>query len=191
MVRNTEAPRVYATSRELESEMASDLGEERVKRYREMANTVEGRQFLAKTMKESHPELNGDAEHVAAERDLNYGEARRKESWAAYLVKAPFRAAGWTLRETFGKRPILSTAALLALLYFTGGGSSLLVMLQRWISKAPDMKVAEIAGSVLPAAAPAGALNVGPGIGTLPFQPVPGLSAGPNMNPITTVPFTK
>jgi hypothetical protein len=129
---------------------------------------------------------------VLSEKDaLKEEEAARRESWTKWTMKAPFRAAGWTLRETFGKRPVLSTAALVALLYCTGAGSELLARLQGWIAEAPDMKVAEIAQTVLPAAAPTAPLDIAPGIGTLPFQPIPNLSAGPNMNPITTVPFTK
>ncbi len=136
------------------------------------------RRLLVDALHRKHPEMNGRAERVADRLLLNKQEVERKEGWFTWLVKAPFRAMGWVWQK-MKEHPYITAAAVIALLYFTGIGSSIIAKIQAWRAAGYDAAAARIGTSTITPAAPAAPNLLPPGVTHLPVPPPPAAPAVP------------
>ncbi len=131
-------PRIARTTMEWETIVSEAVGPEAIEKIRNAKTIAERKEALFKGVIEANPQWNGEAKPFARRLEMNREQLDAKEKWYTTVVKAPFRTGKWVFEKTFVEHPYLSTAATLALLYYTGGGSMMLTKLMQWIAVLPD-----------------------------------------------------
>lgn len=113
----SKVPTFYRGS-DLSRYLTDTMGEDTLTAIGKAKDNKERQRVLVEALRKAHPEMNGEAEKEARKLLLNKQELERKEGWFTKLWKAPFRAMGWVGKKTFVEHPVLSTAVVLALLYW-------------------------------------------------------------------------
>lgn len=98
------------------------VSERPVMEVHEMLKTVDGRKKLAAEIGKRTPGRNEkDILQELTEAQENVERTlKSKESFLMSAIKAPFRILRWGWRNTFGKHPIISTVALIAIAAYFG-----------------------------------------------------------------------
>ncbi|MFH1670159.1 MAG: hypothetical protein ABIA92_01080 [Patescibacteria group bacterium] len=113
-------------TREQMQEYLEDVGYD-IDRLHTLGDSVGEREGLLTSLREKHPNLNGQGEALINHLHLNAQELNRKESWYTKLLKLPGKALryGW---ETMKAHPRISIAVAVGLgvaaLYYSGAAAA-------------------------------------------------------------------